>query len=370
MTEWLQQTDERRIEIINQVNIKTGISVKAIEKDWWVTLAIKAIFSFSWAENLVFKGGTSLSKAWGLTERFSEDIDLVMDRGLLGMPGEIRTRSQVQKLRLRSAEFAVEVFAPTLKEELVNMGVDPALFEIIIEPTAQPDIDPQKIQLTYKPLFASNKYLPDVVTIEPGARSLREPCSPRQITSIIGQTYPGASFSGAPFTVETVEPKRTLLEKIFLLHENFQKPREKWKHERLSRHHYDLHRLMNTEHAKAALADEALYRHIVAHRDLFNHEAGVDYKRHAPATIRFIPPDEVFSLWTGDFRIMRENMIYGQTTDFKQMADELGTLQNEINAIVHTVLPEAEGAAKEQTSEQAAPAADVVPTGEKALNSR
>ncbi|NLR81932.1 nucleotidyl transferase AbiEii/AbiGii toxin family protein [Chitinophaga eiseniae] len=138
-----------------------------------------------------------------------------------------------------------------------------------------------------------------------------------------------------PFEIETVEPKRTFLEKIFLLHENFQKPREKWRYERLSRHYYDLYKLMGTGHAADALVDEGLYKHIVAHRYLFNHEGGVDYKQHAPATISFLPPEEVFDLWSKDFETMREYMIFGQTTDFKQMADELRILQQNINAMAY-----------------------------------
>jgi len=69
-TTWLTLPKERRIDILNQATEFTGLPVEAIEKDWWVTLALNACFSLPYSENIIFKGGTSLSKAWNLIERF------------------------------------------------------------------------------------------------------------------------------------------------------------------------------------------------------------------------------------------------------------------------------------------------------------
>jgi hypothetical protein len=332
MIEWLQLTDKRKREIISQVNNKNGLAVKAIEKDWWVTLALKATFSTPWAANIVFKGGTSLSKSWNLIERFSEDVDLAIDRSVLGV-GKITNGGQVKRLRRLSAEFIVNEFAPALKNTILTMGVDSKLFNLEIRPTGQPDVDPQILELQYNASIAPNDYIPDRILIEIGSRSLREPCSPRSITSIIGATFPGVSFSGAPFLVETVDPKRTFLEKIFLLHEMFQQQPDKWKHERLSRHPYDLYRLMNTEHGQAALADSELYNNIVEHRKQVTPIRGVDYTRHHPATINFIPPAEVLHLWAADYEVMRTTMIYGNPPEFKEMMGELSQLQRTIQAM-------------------------------------
>ncbi|MGB3075636.1 MAG: nucleotidyl transferase AbiEii/AbiGii toxin family protein, partial [Chitinophagales bacterium] len=87
--EWLKLTGERRIEILKKVSERSGLPPIAIEKDWWVTFALKASFEISCSPHLVFKGGTSLSKAWNLIERFSEDIDLAIDRNFLGFEGEL-----------------------------------------------------------------------------------------------------------------------------------------------------------------------------------------------------------------------------------------------------------------------------------------
>src|SRR5258708_33146311 len=84
MVEFLQLPENLRRQIIEQVNVRTGMSLKAIEKDWWVTLVLKALFSLPMRQHFIFKGGTSLSKAWKLIERFSEDIDIALSPEAFG----------------------------------------------------------------------------------------------------------------------------------------------------------------------------------------------------------------------------------------------------------------------------------------------
>jgi len=103
-THWLTLSKDRRIKILNQTTELTGLPAVAIEKDWWVTLVLNAVFSLPYSENIVFKGGTSLSKGWGLIERFSEDIDLAIDRKFFGYEGDI-SKTQIKKLRKKSCEF-------------------------------------------------------------------------------------------------------------------------------------------------------------------------------------------------------------------------------------------------------------------------
>ena len=79
MIAWLSLNDEQRRITLEQASIRSGIQPKAIEKDWWVTLSLKALFSSEYAQYCIFKGGTSLSKGWKLIQRFSEDIDIALD---------------------------------------------------------------------------------------------------------------------------------------------------------------------------------------------------------------------------------------------------------------------------------------------------
>lgn len=79
--------NEQKLSVLNQVNVKNGQDLQTIEKDWWVTQVLRVLFSQPYAEHLSFKGGTSLSKAWNIIERFSEDIDIAISREFLGFAG-------------------------------------------------------------------------------------------------------------------------------------------------------------------------------------------------------------------------------------------------------------------------------------------
>jgi len=127
---------------LNQANSKTGLLPHSIEIDWWVTLALKAIFLIKWKDNLVFKGGTSLSKAWGLIERFSEDIDLAMDRKVLGFSEEFVSKTQVAKLRKATSVFIGTEFKLELLNTLLAMGVPADQFMLSVEESAVEDRDP------------------------------------------------------------------------------------------------------------------------------------------------------------------------------------------------------------------------------------
>jgi hypothetical protein len=138
---------------------------------------------------------------------------------------------------------------------------------------------------------------------------------------------PNRPFSGDPFTVLTVDPKRTFLEKMFLLHEEFSKPQEKIRYERMSRHLYDLEKLMDTEFGIAALNDPELYDLIVQHRAKYTAIRGIDYKSHAPASINFIPPPEVLAQWERDYGLMQQSMIYGASLSFTTLIKRLEELK-------------------------------------------
>ncbi len=325
MIEWLQLPEKRRIEILNAVSARTGLPENAIEKDWWVTLALKVTFSTKWAKNIVFKGGTSLSKSWDLIERFSEDIDLALDREALGFTGDL-SNSQMKNLRKASYKFISCDFKNAIEEQLLEMEVSPDIFSLTAQASKDSDRDPQLLELQYKSILDKTSYIAEKVLIEIGARSLREPSSNRKIQSIIGNTFPEQSFGDQPIFVETVDPKRTFLEKTFLLHEEFLKPTELIRHGRMSRHLYDLERLMDTIHGSAALADKALYQSIIEHRKKFNQLRGMDYSLHIPSKINFIPPVGVINLWEEDYRLMRNSMIYGKAKDFQELIKRLEEL--------------------------------------------
>jgi hypothetical protein len=160
-----------------------------------------------------------------------------------------------------------------------------------------------------------------------------EPIEERQINSILGENFSQQNFAMEPFTIATVLPERTFLEKVFLLHEEFSQGVEKIRVERLSRHLYDLEKLMDTEHGIAALKNTALYGNIVTHREKFNPLRGVDYTNHIPSKIKIIPPNAVIKDYESDYAAMTSFMIYGEPLKFETLINRIQELQTRINKI-------------------------------------
>lgn len=144
--------------------------------------------------------------------------------------------------------------------------------------------------MNYESLTDKSEYLSPRLLIEIGSRSLKEPFTEKQFSSFVGENFKGRNFADSPIKIPTVNPERTFLEKIFLLHEEFQQTEEKIKIERRSRYLYDLEKLMDTEYEKKALSDKNLYENIVAHRRTITPLRGIDYGNHTSDKINLIPP--------------------------------------------------------------------------------
>lgn len=330
-TNWLTLSKERRIEILNQASELTGLPTVAIEKDWWVTLALNASFSLPYSKNIVFKGGTSLSKGWNLIERFSEDIDLAIDRKFFSFDGDI-SKTQIKSLRKQSCEFISTTFLADLTKILTDWkAIDEC--KLIAQPVKDSDKDPQVIEIQYNSVIDTSEYLPQRVLTEVSSRSLMEPIEERQINSILSENFPQQNFVTFPFAIPTVLPQRTFLEKVFLLHEEFSQETEKIRINRLSRHLYDLEKLMDTEHGIEALKNIDLYNNIIAHREKFNPLRGLDYANHIPSKISILPPETVVKAYERDYEAMTNFMIYGEPLKFDHLMKRIFELQTRINRI-------------------------------------
>jgi predicted nucleotidyltransferase component of viral defense system len=328
--EWVRLPKIRKTNILLALSKTLKLPTDAIEKDWWVVQTLRLIFETDCADSLVFKGGTSLSKAWGLINRFSEDIDLALDRKFLGFEGDL-SNQQIKKLRKASFAYITDKFYPTLKTKFEETGLTNV--EINITETTDSDQDPRIIEIFYPSVFDNMGYIRPKVIIEVGSRSLREPFSVRSFRSFVGENYPDQPFADSSILIPTVNPERTFLEKVFLLHEEFQKPIDKIRVERLTRHLYDIERLMDTEFAEKALTDSKLYQDIVAHRRLFTPIRGIDYNNHIPQKINPIPPSEIIDEWQKDYEIMQGSMFYGESLSFSELIERIEELKKRFQGI-------------------------------------
>lgn len=331
MKEWFTLSKEDRLTIINQASIQSKLLPVAVEKDLWVMIALRAIFNTEIAEHLVFKGGTSLSKAWNIIERFSEDIDLAIDRSFFDFTGKM-TKNQVTKLRKTSCKYVSETYIDLLQKALIEQGVEE--FELHLTDFEDSDTDPIAIEVRYDSLVEKQEYLQPRILIEISSRSLKEPFEIKELKSFISTVYPDQSFADESVQVPTVLPTRTLLEKLFLLHEEFQKPKERpIRSSRMTRHLYDIDRLMNTEHLEQAITDKELYRTIVEHRKALTKISWVDYSTHDYPTLNFIPPEHAMKHYREDYQAMEESMFYGETKSFNDLIENLKRLNQRINAL-------------------------------------
>jgi len=337
MIEFLELSEDRRRGLIENITYTAGIQQKALEKDWWVTLTLKALFTCKYKEHLIFKGGTSLSKCWKLIERFSEDIDIALAPEAFGMKYEENPSATfVKKLKRAGCAFTSNELKEEIEKKFIEIGVPAGMLKIEADPVKEnmPDTDPQTLLIHYPTLIGTDDYLADVVKVEVSVRSLIEPNEKAQVQSLMSESDRFSLFKEIPFEVVAVEPQRTFLEKMFLLHEEFQKPdRAKIKSNRMSRHLYDLEKMMDKDAGTRALKDKELYTTIIKHRSYYSRLQGIDYSSHDNKTLAFIPPKEILEAYNKDYNTMRSVMIYGEAITFDKLIKRLNELLERVRGI-------------------------------------
>ncbi len=344
MSIWQDKTVEERIAIKQKTGENTKVDDLAIEKDWWVTITLKALFSTSFSQHLLFKGGTSLSKGkWENInlQRFSEDIDISLSRNWFTETEEkqqqypfakCENNNQLKSLRKASRKIIIEQLSPELSIQLMNLGVKDFKVENVTsamqngaEKSIESDRDPVVLNVVYTSILdEKNEYLQPKVKIEISCMSMDEPFEDRTLTSLIYDSFNEVD-DATQCIIPTVQPIRTFLEKAFLLNEEYQKkaPRS----ERMSRHLYDLERLMDT-YSDAAIKDAKLYQSIIEHRKKFYHISSVDYNTDKRGQIIIWPKEKMENLFRDDYKAMTESFIYNENPlTFEQLKERIQALE-------------------------------------------
>ena len=338
---FIDLSKEDQVAVLDRVSTDLGVRQReVIEKDWWVTAVLRALFTLPYADHLSFKGGTSLSKCWHLIDRFSEDIDIAVDREYLGFTGHLSKTQISDKLRRAACSFVRNKMQNDLADKLQADGISNDKFKVNVNITSVTTTDPEVINVSYDSVVAGElsisitderaAYIMPKVKIEVSGRSMSEPISDVDIDSMIDQVYPTAPFAEPKFAVRAVRPERTFLEKLFLLHEEFSKPQGQVRVERMSRHMYDIGQILKTSIAERAINDQELYRQVVEHRRTFIGLRGFDYDTLYPATLNVIPPVDIIDEWRTDYENMRLHMIYGESVTFDELVGQLKNFNEEI----------------------------------------
>lgn len=324
---------QERQDILRRVQSETGMDLQIIEKDWWVTAILRALFALPYAQHMSFKGGTNLSKCWNLIRRMSEDVDIAIDREYLGFGGKLSKTQISDKLRRAACSFVREKLQFDLAAQLEKDGISRDAFRVSVNITPVTTTDPETIEVEYAPAFDGNPYIRSRVLIEVSGRSMSEPVEIVPLQSYIDEVYTNTPFREPAFEVRAVVPQRTFLEKLFLLHEEFSKPQDAIRVKRMSRHLYDICQMADTPIVEEAIADKDLYLSVIEHRRTFIGLRDFNYDTLLPQTLNIIPPEGIRENWKQDYRAMQESMIYESSPSFEQLIEKLAALNRRINDI-------------------------------------
>ena len=324
-------TDDQRL-YCEQAQTRLNLPATSIEKDFWVCWTLRELFGLpKWGEHLAFKGGTSLSKAWKLIERFSEDIDVVISREFLGFGGEALSNNRQKKLIKKCSDSIHQELLPLLTEHISGLLPKPANWTLSPAPVAE-DPDQQTLLFTYPSVFPdAPTYVRQIVKIEMGARSDTEPSESPALTPYLSDAFP-EQLGGTAFHIKTVAARRTFWDKAMLLHEETFRPADKPRKRPLARHYYDLWSLIQKGIAAEALADAGLFERVAAHRQMFFTYRWMDYTTLRPGSLRMLPHPDQLSTWRGDYSAMRTEMFFGDVPAFDEILRVVGDFEKTFNA--------------------------------------
>lgn len=319
---------EQRRELFSEAAARLSMTPAVVEKDFWVTWVLYHLFSTpALARVLMFKGGTSLSKAYGLIERFSEDIDLILDWRVLSKDDPLAERS-----RRKQSQFNDEI------DQQAQAHIAGPLLEQISAVTSEVCTcaigtdDAHVIEVRYPAAFPDT-YLRPEVRLEIGPLAAWLPHEERPITSYAAQAFPQV-FQQRDFPVRVIRAERTFWEKATILHHEAHRPPDSPLPARYSRHYYDLARMAAAPVKDAALADTDLLADVVAFKQRFYPRAWARYDLATRGTMRLLPGGETLKALEADYRAMA-SMIFGQTPSFADIVARLRALETEINGSSH-----------------------------------
>lgn len=326
----LAENDRR--ELFRNTADKMGLNDAIVEKDFWVCFTLDYLFHRSpWKNVITFKGGTSLSKAFNLISRFSEDIDLILDWRILGYgkdePWEKRSNTKQdafnKEANVRAEAFLAEQFCPKIKAEISR--------ELDCEANIYIDEkDKQTVIFAYPHLFLNTATL-QVIRLEIGALAAWTPARIAQIEPYAAAYYPKV-FEQKDTSILTVAPERTFWEKATILHHEANRPESSDMPQRYSRHYYDLYRMSMTSVKDAAFAQVYLLKTVVNFKMKFYPRAWAKYQEAIPGTLKLTPPEFRYEALAADYDAMRD-MLYGDIPSFETVMDKISKLEDEINLL-------------------------------------
>jgi len=310
-----------------------------VEKDFWVCYVLDTLFNRrpNGHPQLLFKGGTALSKAFDLIRRFSEDIDLVVFRDDLGftaerdptsseVPSNKKRKALFKELQAACSAYIQDDLAPFLTESLDD--------HCQIRPDEE-DCDGQTLLIEYPTLYPSTdvSYVQPRVKLEAGARSALDPCRATSLKPYISDEL-SEDWWFKVAGIRVIEPERTYLEKLLILHGAYCGYRDKGRlpsdRDRVSRHYYDVAMITGTEIGKAALADEKLLTSVREHNLIAFRQPWKKFEEAVPGSLRVVPQEALLDVIKDDYKAM-QGMMLGDAPAFEWIMEQLQIAEDMIN---------------------------------------
>jgi hypothetical protein len=317
-------SQDKRDELFTATANKKNITKSIVEKDFWVVWTIAKIFEDeSLNKILKFKGGTSLSKVFKLIDRFSEDIDLILDWTTVTElnPLDNRSKNQQDKFNKSINESAKEYIKDIILPKVSSLLV----------PTCGCQIDKAdgfSINIKYPTAFKDNYLRPEIL-LEIGPLASWLPSDVFKISSMVAEEYPDI-FKKEKCAVDTIVAPRTFWEKATILHHEANRPDDIPMPTRYSRHYYDLSLMAQSKFKDIALADTKLLENVVEFKQKFYPRKWARYEDAKAGTLKLLPPKFRYVQLEKDYKAMQD-MIFGDSPKFDEIMGVLGELEDEIN---------------------------------------
>jgi hypothetical protein len=325
--------------IIHEVAARHGISAVMVEKDFWVSWTLAVLFAHpEFGEQLVFKGGTSLSKVFGVIKRFSEDIDLSVSPEFVGIDEDWveeadsrnKRTERMSKLEAACTEVVRERFAPELEriaeEAIGKPGNGKAWMEFQVD-----DDTHSPVVLFHYPSNESTgfEYLRRSVKMEFGSLTDQRPAGKHSIRAWVAEEFPDLL---ADFHCELValELERTFWEKATILHAEYHRDAAKPIRDRFSRHYSDTAAIAIGAEIDTVLANHELRQHVADWKSRFFPSSWARYDLAKPGTFRLAPPVFRIDELDKDYRAMR-SMFLNEPPPFETVVKALSHLESRIN---------------------------------------
>lgn len=330
-----KSSDTEREVLFGNAAERAGINNPAIvEKDFWVCFTLDYLFHRSpWPKSFIFKGGTSLSKAYHVIERFSEDIDLIMDWRLLGYgieePWEERSKTQQDKFNKKAVEkasgFLSGTFAPRMEKDISSI-----IGQTVTVCMDADDREQCTVNFFYPHVFNTD-YLRQEIRLEIGPLAEWVPSHPVSISPTAAEQYPDA-FSQPATVVSTVDAERTFWEKVTILHKTASSYETKGIPARYARHYYDLYQMSRSNVKERAFERKNLLEQDVRFKLKFYYARNASYETAQIGSVRLVPSDAAKSDLKEDYEHMKD-MIYGEKPSFEEIMEVIADLEKEVNGL-------------------------------------